>query len=442
MTDTTEDREPRPRPRPTLRGWLVIAATAVLVVVAVGTRRQDVFFLGALLGLVVIGSLLSLRWSRPRLEARRTIRPDAVDAGDDAEVSITVTGRDARLVEQHWLDGAPDGLVVHRHPGIDVVAGGPAHPGSLSDAAPSARSESKGGRVLRYAIRGARRGRYELGPLRIRRRDPLGLARADAVVGGTGSLLVTPRVTPLDDSPLDEAAAGGTELVIMRRTAPSPDEVAVRDYERGDPIRRINWRASAKRDRLMVRQEEQRSNPQSWLLLDTVAPPYAKASDPFELGIELVASLGAHAIERGFLVGVVETGVPQLQGEAAPGGAAFSPPEGARLLATELASIGGALRGADPIGSFADAMRRGGAGTAAFAVLVGGPGEWWAELAGLRGLAEPCVAFLLTPKAADAHAELSAAGWTCVVAEEGMGVEAMWAAAAAASGRRMGVRRD
>jgi len=412
-------RAPRRAPRPTARGWAVAAVGAVLVVAGLAGRRQDLVLLGLVLVLAVAGSLLTLRWSRPRIEVRRSVRPDAVSAGDEAEVVIVARGADAGLVERAWHDELPADLVAHRRHAMRSAPGTGAT------------------RVVQYALRAARRGRYAVGPLRVRRVDALGLARLDASIGEAATLLVSPRVVPLDDSPLDDSAAGGTELVVMRRTTPSVDEVSAREYQRGDPLRRINWRASAKRGRLMVRQEEQRSNPQSWLLLDTVGAPLVRPSDAFELGIELVASIGAHALARGFALGVVETGEAQLQGEAMPYGAGYQPPDGARLLVTELAGIRPARRAGDPIGAFADALRRGGAGTSAFAVLIGGPSEWWSELAGLRGLAEPCVAFLLTERAAEARPGLQAAGWACVVVEPAMGVAEAWAAAETA-GRRGG----
>lgn len=419
MARSAEPRGARRPPRPTARGLAVLVVGAVLVVAGLALGLQYHFFVGALLVLAVAGSLLSLRWSRLRLTVRRSIRPDAVSTGESTEVILEAAGPDASLVDRGWRDAFPEGFVV-------------------ADARTTADGAA---RVLRYALRTTRRGRYDVGPLRLRRVDPLGLASVRAAVGESASILVSPRIVPLDDSPLDDAAAGGTELVIMRRSTPSVDEVSAREYERGDPLRRINWRASAKRGRLMVRQEEQRSNPQSWLLLDTVGAPLARPSDAFELGIELPVSIAAHAMERGFTVGIVEAGEPQLRGDSVQHGAGYQPPEGTRLLGTELAGLIPALPAADPVGQFADALRRGGVGTTAFAVLGAGRSEWWDELAGLRGLAEPCVAFLLTEKSASAEPALRAAGWTCVVMAGGSGVAEGWAEANEALGRRIGVHR-
>jgi len=422
MSETADAREPRRAPRPTIRGAMLGAVGLVGLVAGLATRRADVVLIGLVLVFAVGGALAALAATRPSVTARRTIRPDAVHAGDEAEVTIVVHGRDARAIECEWRDETPTDIVGSADAELRAVDG---HPET---------------RVLRYSARAERRGRYDIGPLLVRRVDALGLATVDAVVGGTESLLVSPRVVPLDASPLDDAVAGGAELVVMRRSTPSVDEVSARDYERGDPLRRMNWRASAKRGRLMVRQEEQRSNPQSWVLLDSIGARFDRPSDAFELGVELVASIGAHAIERGFTVGVMETGDPQLTGEAFAVGAGYAPPHDDRLLVTELAALSPALPGVDPVGAFADAIRRAGSGTAVFAVLGNGPTDWWLELAAVRGLAALAVAFLLTDKAASALPELRSAGWTCVAVEPSMNAATAWAAAIEALGGRTAAR--
>lgn len=428
MSATLVRRRRREPPRPTLRGALLAGLGVIGVVAALAMQRADLFLVAAAFILAVAAAhLVLLLLPAPRLVAHRSIRPDAVNAGDDASVAVAIRRADGRPVRLAlWRDTLPPDVVAEQGGEASSVPGDPA------------------ATVVRYTIRAPRRGVYGIGPLHVPRLDPLGLATVDSVVGTAAALLVRPRVSALEDSFLDEAAAGGAELVVMRRTTPSVDEVSARDYERGDPMRRVNWRASAKRGRLMVRQEEQRSNPQSWLLLDTVQ---GRSRDAFELAIELAASIGAHAIGRGFTVGIVETGGPQLEGEAVPYGAGYAPPDGERLLVAQLAAVDAtpsalafAPAASAAIETFADALRRSGAGTAAFAVLLDGRAERWRELAPVRGLAEPAVAFLLAADAEPARLELEAAGWICVVVAPATSPAEAWVAATEAAARRSGGR--
>jgi len=425
---TKGPRQRRGLPRPTARGWTLAAVGGIGAIAGLATHRADLFLIALALLLAVAGAVLALALLPvPRLVVHRSIRPDVVNAGDDASVVVAVRSLDGRRVRlAQWRDTVPPDVL--DEPGGET-SGVPGDPTST---------------FIRYRVRAPRRGAYRLGPLRVPRFDPLGIAVADSAIGGPTTLLVRPRVWELEDSLVDAAAAGGAELVVMRRTAPSIDEVSARDYERGDPMRRVNWRASAKRGRLMVRQEEQRSDPQSWLLLDTVEPGSAAA---FELAIELAASIGVHAIERGFTLGIVETGGPQLEGDALRCGAGYASPDGSRLLVAQLAALEAAPRAlafapaaGTAIGTFSEALERSGAGTTAFAVLLDGRPERWRELASARGLAEHAVAFLLADDADPARRELQAAGWACVVVDTTTTPVDAWAAATGATARRAGGR--
>ena len=418
-------RPRRERPQPTGRGTAIGAFGLIAFGVGLLLHRTDAFLIGLLLILVVAGSLLSLLLPGPQLTAHRMIRPDAVNAGEDAGVAVVVRSADGRAIPLHrWRDAVPASLATD---GLGEAQPLPGEP----DAA-----------VLRYRIHAAGRGRYEIGPLRVARTDPLGLAMTELVLGGPEVLLVRPRVTELADSPLDESAVGGADLVVMRRTTPAVDEVSARDYERGDPLRRVNWHASAKRGRLMVRLEEQRAAPQSRLLLDTIGRQGDRNAEAFELGIELAASIGVHAIERGFALGVVETGSPQLDGdESGSAAAGFTGAAGGRLLVAQLAEIAPSAPTPGAITAFGDELRRAGSDTPGFAILVGAPTATWAELGGLHVLADPAVAFLLTPEAAAARADLERSGWVCVDVAPGTDPAAAWAAAGEAVSRRIGTGR-
>lgn len=418
MTDPVpapSDRRPTSHlPRPTLRGGVLGGIGLLALLSGLVGERADLVLVGLTIVLAIVGSHLALLARPPRLVGYRSVRPDAVHAGDESAVAVTVRDLDGRpLPMHHWRDGRPAGLEATPWHSAQVTAIGP-------DAA-----------TLRYGVRPARRGVYELGPLRIHRLDPLGLARIETVVGETAPLLVPPRVTPLDDSPLDRSAADGSELVLLRRAAPSVDEVSARDYERGDPLRRVNWRASAKRGRLMVREEEQRSDPRSWIVLDTMGERRRAGEEEaaFELALELVASLGAHAIGRGFAVGVVETGTAQLDGEELGAGVGYAAAEGERRLTTQLAAVAPGRNPGRGLEALTEVLRRATHAAPVFAVLASGEGARRQELAGIGGLGEPAVAFLLGADAVGARAELEPRGWGCVVVEPTMTVVEAWAAA-------------
>ena len=175
--------------------------------------------------------------------------------------------------------------------------------------------------VLRQDVRARHRGSHSVGPLIVSRTDPFGLAYAEYALGQPRQFVVTPRVhRAARRGDLDIARSEGTEHELLRHSIPSADELIAREYRPGDPLRRVHWRATARHDKLMVRQEERRSNPEAWTARSTA--DIGRRAEPdaeFETLVELVASVGVHLLDEGFVVSVVETAPRQLSGRTGAG---------------------------------------------------------------------------------------------------------------------------
>ncbi len=146
--------------------------------------------------------------------------------------------------------------------------------------------------VKRYRLPTERRGVYPVGPLRITRTDPLGLWRKARQLGGFDKLWVHPFVHQLGGMPagriksLDGVASN-------RVTQGGVAFHALRDYQRGDDMRMVHWRSTARTGTLMVRENLETSLPQMTVLVDTRASSHD--ADGFEEVIEAAASVLAAA---------------------------------------------------------------------------------------------------------------------------------------------------
>lgn len=96
------------------------------------------------------------------------------------------------------------------------------------------------GRAVAYDLSLAHRGVHAVGPCRATATDPFGLWEVEFVVAEPDAVRVFPRVHGLDDT-----AALLTGYVGI--TDEREQFAGVREYERGDPLRDVNWKASAKR---------------------------------------------------------------------------------------------------------------------------------------------------------------------------------------------------
>jgi uncharacterized protein (DUF58 family) len=470
MTESsvTLTRPVRPAPRirrvvrPTLRGGLFLTTGAALFLIAWGFNQRDLLFIAAVLVLVPLASLGYVLVHPLRVHVVRAFRPVTVSAGQAATVTLQVRNLSGQtLTGLHWRDTADGRIAVPDAQPLRTL--GPTRPGppSASDTA-----------VVSYQLRPAKRGSYPIGPVLLGRVDPFGLAYGEWPVGTPHDLTVTPRITPLPGSGVSITRGEGSRHERLRHLNDDSDELIAREYRQGDPMRRVNWPATARHGEIMVRQEEQRSHPEARLLLDTTRAGSGRSHShvaEFERAVELTASIAVHLLEGGFRVEMIETGPAQLM--PAPLAPSSASAGGARMSADPDAGRRGGLRGDDPVhfngpeGSRAllDALARItqrdhiGSGRAAvggdagprpagpagdqiptFAVLVDtDPGDT-ADLVDLRTLSRPAVAFVFDSADPAAVHRLAEAGWQCVRVTGSTPVDAAWLAATQDQGERHG----
>jgi uncharacterized protein (DUF58 family) len=126
----------------------------------------------------------------------------------------------------------------------------------------------------RYELERVPRGRYAFDAVRLTVEDPFGLARAELVQGEPQALVVYPRLVQLDRL-FSEGGAHAQEgrRLLLRR--PTGFELhSVREYEQGESLRKVHWRSTARRGRLMVKELEDAPRDEVAVLLDGVEPAF------------------------------------------------------------------------------------------------------------------------------------------------------------------------
>lgn len=86
----------------------------------------------------------------------------------------------------------------------------------------------------------------------------------------------------------------------------------IREYESGDPMNKINWKASAKTGDMMVNLQDSTSSAQVILLLDVEDETIWKYEELHEAGISLAISLAAQLLAKGISVGLLSNGKDHL----------------------------------------------------------------------------------------------------------------------------------
>ena len=163
------------------------------------------------------------------------------------------------------------------------------------------------GRQVQYAVRSHLRGRHPLGPLTVDLRDPFGLTRRFAEVGGTDDLVVLPRIDPLTGGRPPGNGVGAEGEIPHMVALHGEDDQSIREYRDGDDLRRIHWPATARTGDLMVRQEDRPARRTATVLLDPRADAHrgAGAHSSFEWAVSAAASLVAHLSGLGYAVHLI-----------------------------------------------------------------------------------------------------------------------------------------
>jgi uncharacterized protein (DUF58 family) len=162
-------------------------------------------------------------------------------------------------------------------------------------------------RRVEYQVRSDVRGRFEVGPMKVRLSDPFGMVQLERTFQSMSTLVVTPPVVMLPPIPLSGAWTGSGDNRPRAFASGSAEDVTVREYRRGDDLRRVHWRSSAHAGELMVRREEQPWQSRATLFVDnrTLTHRGTGAASSLEYAVDVAASVAVHLVQRGFSVRMV-----------------------------------------------------------------------------------------------------------------------------------------
>ncbi len=127
------------------------------------------------------------------------------------------------------------------------------------------------------------RGGFTLGPTKITSGDPFGIFRASRTIPADSSLVVLPLLFNVNHFLSPPGLLPGGKAIRRKSIDITPHAAGVREYVSGDPMKRIHWPTSVRRDQLMVKEFEQDPQAEVWFFLDThKTAHFAKPSETYE----------------------------------------------------------------------------------------------------------------------------------------------------------------
>jgi hypothetical protein len=406
----------------TTRGRSFLAAAAAAGVSAFILGERDLLRVAVLLAALPLLAAAYVGRSRYKLACTRSLDPGRAPVGSSARVILRLQNM-SRLPTGTLLleDRLPYALGSRPRVVLERLG---AHQASS----------------VAYTVRADVRGRYPIGPLVVRLTDPFGLCELTRSFPSVDRLTVIPQVVGLPTVRLAGEYAGTGDSRARSVAVHGEDDAATREYRRGDDLRRVHWRSTARTGELMVRREEQPWESRATVVLDDRAAAH-RGEGPtasFEWAVSAAASIAMHLTHAGYKLRLVTGSGLDLDTTE---GTAES------IVLDTLADVKTQTTG--DISTLVEQVRRrsdGGLVIGIFGSLTIAEAEL---LAGLRGNGATCIGFAIDSSTwvamapgdrQESNGEHSAAalalvhsGWRSVPVVHGSTLPALWPAAARGS---------
>jgi uncharacterized protein (DUF58 family) len=279
----------------------------------VSVKRTAAPKLGAYAGLAALGLLAGLVLGRPELVViaapfvvvlfmglATSREPDFLVAleldrervveGDEVTVTIDLEAR--RPLERLELHvPLPDGLEI-----VDGASPLTLHLGWAEE------------RTIHLKLKCKHWGAYVIGELVLRAHDALDLYAYEGTLDRRTPLKVYPRAEQLRSLvvPLETQVFTGNQ--VSRTKGEGIEFADLRMYEPGDALRRINWRASARRGQLWVNEQHPERNTDVIVFLDTFVEAREHTGSTLDEAVRAAATIADRYLERKDRVGLVSFG--------------------------------------------------------------------------------------------------------------------------------------
>ncbi|HEY7399168.1 MAG TPA: DUF58 domain-containing protein [Gaiellaceae bacterium] len=163
-------------------------------------------------------------------------------------------------------------------------------------------------RELELTLRAAHWGGHVIGPVYVRAFDPIGLLAWESAADTRQDLRVYPREEALRRvlSPRETQLSSGDE--VARRKGEGIEFADIRRWTVGDPMRRINWRASARRGDLWVNENHPERNTDVILFVDAFAEARRDGESTLDLAARATVALADAYARRRDRVGLISFG--------------------------------------------------------------------------------------------------------------------------------------
>jgi uncharacterized protein (DUF58 family) len=273
------------------------AACAFLFCSGVLTNNQQMYWMATTLLLIIGGCFLLAWFGLKGLTAKRSLHSEVWEK-EPAQIHLRLS------YQAHLMRGS---LFVRDHfPETFFQA-------DKNDMIPVLRQATD--LAVQYTVIPQQRGLHRIGPLEMISTDPIGLFYSMRQMPLMDEIVVYPQPMPI--AGWDWAGGGGYRFQVSASQARRGDGTewhGTREYAAGDPLRRVDWRATARRNEWHVREFEASFLSELTIVLDLYLPiGSATMEQAFERQVRRATWLSLQCLQQGIPLRLIGSGWEGLE---------------------------------------------------------------------------------------------------------------------------------
>lgn len=281
---------------------MVILPIVLLLLLFGMLTGTSLFALGASTFLIAIevSRRLSSHWAAS-VEVERQMARNEIQIGDVFPVGLQLKNKSGYWIPWMIIEDRLPQAALQLPPPALALNGQPVRLQSFT-----ARQNA----LMTYTITGLRRGYFQVGPSIVETGDLLGFHRSYRVVSRPQYLLVLPKIVTMDGLEIVSRRPMG-EMRLEERGMEDPTlMVGIRQYQPGDPINRVHWKATARTGILHTRIYQPTCLQGAMLLVDMHERSNPKHNEPVrtDLAVTATASIAHLLYNLGQPFGLVSNG--------------------------------------------------------------------------------------------------------------------------------------
>ncbi|AZR73410.1 hypothetical protein BBF96_08450 [Anoxybacter fermentans] len=272
--------------------------------------KRNLFLILGIMFILAITATIAI-WNRfcfSKLKIRRSLTRDHIFLGEESQYVIEVENR--KPLPIFWLqvtDHITKGINFRKSEMLSNLIG------SQYNIFTDVFSLKWYEKVIRkYPVMPIRRGYFTFGKGQLKTTDLFGMNTMTLEEKGMAHLLVYPRIVPIEKFGLPTVNPFGSKRVNWWIYEDPGNRVGIRPYQRGDRLNQINWKATARHQKLQSYEIKPTMDTRLYIILNAKLFNNHWEGynlDSFELAVMCAASVADYGLRQNYQVGFLTNGI-------------------------------------------------------------------------------------------------------------------------------------